>query len=178
MHDIVPLSGSLGRRFAVKHRVLLLGAGKIGRMIARLLVDSGDYDVVAADVHAPALERIASRIGVDTLAVDATDLAALKRAMQDRDSVISALTFHHNARVAEAALAAGVNYFDLTEDIETTRQVRKVAERARPGQIFMPQCGLAPGFISIIAQHLAKYFDQIETVHMRVAHCRSFRRVR
>ena len=35
----------------MKHRVLLLGAGKIGRMIARLLVDTGDYDVVAGDLH-------------------------------------------------------------------------------------------------------------------------------
>ena len=37
------------------HRVLLLGAGKIGRMIARLLIDSGDYSVVVGDVSADAL---------------------------------------------------------------------------------------------------------------------------
>ena len=43
------------------HRVLLLGAGKIGRMIARLLVDSGDYDVIVGDVSRAALERIAKR---------------------------------------------------------------------------------------------------------------------
>jgi saccharopine dehydrogenase-like NADP-dependent oxidoreductase len=145
-----------------------LGAGKIGRMIARLLVDAGDFDVVAGDLHAAALARIASRTGVATLEVDATDIAALTRAMQDRDTVLSALSFHHNPQVAEAALAAGVNYFDLTEDIETTGRVRQIAERARPGQVFMPQCGLAPGFISIIAHHLTRYFERVETVHMRV----------
>jgi saccharopine dehydrogenase-like NADP-dependent oxidoreductase len=152
----------------VKHRVLLLGAGKIGRMIAQLLADTGDYDVVVGDLHAPSLARIASRTGVATLEVDARDKAALARAMAGRDSVFSALSFHHNALVAEAALETGVNYFDLTEDIETTRRVREIASRARPGQIFMPQCGLAPGFISIIAYHLTRYFEQIETVHMRV----------
>lgn len=152
----------------MKHRVLLLGAGKIGRMIARLLVDAGDYDVVAGDLHAPSLARIASRTGAATIEVDARDRASLERAMQDRDTVLSALSFHHNPLVAEAALAAGINYFDLTEDIETTERVRQIASRARPGQVFMPQCGLAPGFISIIAHHLARYFERVETVHMRV----------
>ena len=70
--------------------------------------------------------------------------------------MISALSFFHNPRVAEAALAAGVSYFDLTEDVATTRRVRDIAERARDGQIFMPQCGLAPGFISIVAKHLTQ----------------------
>jgi saccharopine dehydrogenase-like NADP-dependent oxidoreductase len=56
----------------------------------------------------------------------------------------------------------------LTEDIETTTLVRQVAERARPGQIFMPQCGLAPGFVSIVAYHLAQAFDSLDTVHARV----------
>ena len=152
----------------MKHRVLLLGAGKIGRMIARLLIDAGDYDVVVGDVHVPSLERIAARTGVATLAVDATDRQSLERAMQGRDTVLSALSFHHNPLVAEAALAAGVNYFDLTEDIETTRRVREIAAQARPGQVFMPQCGLAPGFISIVAADLTKYFEKVETVHMRV----------
>jgi saccharopine dehydrogenase-like NADP-dependent oxidoreductase len=152
----------------VKHRVLLLGAGKIGRMIARLLVDTNDYEVVAGDLHEPSLKRIAARIGVETLEVDATSKTSLEQAMRGRDTVLSALSFHHNPLVAEAALSAGLNYFDLTEDIETTRRVRAVAEQAKPGQIFMPQCGLAPGFISIVANYLTKYFDEVETVHMRV----------
>jgi saccharopine dehydrogenase-like NADP-dependent oxidoreductase len=145
-----------------------LGAGKIGRMIARLLVDAGDFDVIAGDLQAPALKRIAERTGVATVEVDAIDLSALKQAMRGRDTVLSALSFHHNALVAEAALVAGVNYFDLTEDIDTAQRVREIAMHARPGQIFMPQCGLAPGFISIVGSHLTRYFDQVETVHMRV----------
>jgi saccharopine dehydrogenase-like NADP-dependent oxidoreductase len=152
----------------VKHRVLLLGAGKIGRMIARLLVDAGDYDVVVGDLNAPSLARIAARVGVPTLQVDAGDRSALETAMKDRDTVVSALTFHSNPTVAASALAAGLNYFDLTEDIETTQQVKQISTQSRPGQIFMPQCGLAPGFISIVANHLAKYFDKLDSVHMRV----------
>jgi saccharopine dehydrogenase-like NADP-dependent oxidoreductase len=150
------------------HRVLLLGAGKIGRMIARLLIDCGDYEVVVGDVSDAALERIANRLAVKTASVNVEDARQLSLALAGCDTVISALSFYHNPRVADAALAAGVNYFDLTEDMATTRRVRAIAERAREGQIFMPQCGLAPGFISIIANHLAKRLDRVETIRMRV----------
>src|SRR5262245_59731008 len=113
------------------HRVLLLGAGKIGRMIARLLVDSGDYAVTAGDVSAEALRRIAERIGVPTRSVNVESGDGLAAALADCDTVISALSYYHNPRVAEAALAAGSNYFDLTEDVETTKRVRAIAAKAR-----------------------------------------------
>jgi saccharopine dehydrogenase-like NADP-dependent oxidoreductase len=150
------------------HRVLLLGAGKIGRMIARLLVDSGDYDVVVGDASAAALDRIATRVGVKTVHVNVEDPRELSAALAGRDTVISALSFYHNPRVAEAALAAGASYFDLTEDVETTRRVRAIAEQAKTGQVFMPQCGLAPGFISIVANHLTSRVEKLDCVHMRV----------
>jgi saccharopine dehydrogenase-like NADP-dependent oxidoreductase len=150
------------------HRVLLLGAGKIGRMIARMLVDSGDYEVRVGDSQAAALELIARRVEVETLPVDAEQPAQLKAALAGCDAVISALSFYHNPSVAEAACAAGVSYFDLTEDVATTERVRQIATSAKPGQVFMPQCGLAPGFISIVAQHLAQQYEQLDTVRMRV----------
>jgi len=150
------------------YRILLLGAGKIGRMIARLLVDSGDYQVTVADADASALERIAQRVSVSTQQIDASDRQQLSKLMVDCDSVISALSFRFNPLIAGVALETGASYFDLTEDVETTRRVRAVAEQAKPGQIFMPQCGLAPGFISIVANHLTQSFDQLDTVQMRV----------
>jgi saccharopine dehydrogenase-like NADP-dependent oxidoreductase len=98
--------------------------------------------------------------------VDAT--SQLTEALRECDTVISALSYFYNPRVAEAALAAGVSYFDLTEDVSTTARVREIAGRAREGQIFMPQCGLAPGFISIVAQHLTHRFEKLDSVRMRV----------
>lgn len=150
------------------HRVLLLGAGKIGRMITKMLIDTGDYEVCVADYDQSALDRIAKNRNVPVLQVDASADAELTQAMQDKDIVISALSFRFNPLIAACALKTGLSYFDLTEDVETTRAVRKVSERAAPGQIFMPQCGLAPGFISIVAHHLTKQFDELDQVHMRV----------
>lgn len=71
-----------------------------------------------------------------------------------------------NKPVAEAARAAGVHYFDLTEDVATAHTVRDLAEGADTA--FVPQCGLAPGFISILANDMAKRFESLRDVHMRV----------
>ena len=151
------------------HRVLLLGAGKIGRMIARLLVDSGDYSVLVGDVSSDALDRMARRIGgVEVRLVDVASPSQLSKALDGCEAVISALSYSLNPAVAQAALDAGASYFDLTEDVATTRRVREIAVQAADGQIFMPQCGLAPGFISIVAQHLTKQFDSLDAVRMRV----------
>jgi saccharopine dehydrogenase-like NADP-dependent oxidoreductase len=150
------------------HRVLLLGAGKIGRMIARFLMDSGDFDLLVGDVSDAALERVAKLTGAATRRVDAAKSAELAAAMHDVHTVISALSFHHNPAVAQVALESGASYFDLTEDVATSDAVAAIADSAAAAQIFMPQCGLAPGFISIAANDLIKWFERVETVHMRV----------
>lgn len=149
-------------------QILLLGSGIIGRMIARFLVRTGDYRVRVGDVDRESLARLKNHVDVETLPVDAANPAQLEAAMKGCDAVISALSFHFNVGVAEAAARTGASYFDLTEDVETSRAVRKVAASARPGQIYMPQCGLAPGFISIVAHHLTRSFDELDTVFMRV----------
>ena len=68
--------------------------------------------------------------------------------------------------MAEVAREEGLHYFDLTEDVSATDQVRKLAKGAK--QVFAPQCGLAPGFISIAANELIKHFDTVTSVKMRV----------
>ena len=122
------------------HRILLLGAGKIGRMITKLLVESGDYDVLVADYEQAALARIKKQSQVATAQGDATKREELQTVLAGRDSVVSALSFRFNPLIAEIAVAAGINYFDLTEDIETTRKVREIVERASPKSIVCDHC--------------------------------------
>jgi saccharopine dehydrogenase-like NADP-dependent oxidoreductase len=150
------------------HRVLLLGAGKIGRMIAKLLTSTPDYEVLVADADQAALDRVREQSHVETVVLDAADPDALARLLAGRQAVVSALSYRFNPAVARAALVAGTSYFDLTEDIATSQEVRDLAQQAAPGQVFMPQCGLAPGFVSIAANHLTGCFDQVDSVYMRV----------
>jgi len=153
------------------HRVLILGAGKIGALISGLLAESGSYRVQLGDVDGAAAESVLRAHGTSNLsafALDATDTPALTRhlAAHPVDAVISSLPYYCNLAVAEAAREAQCHYFDLTEDVEVTRAVRSVAAGA--AQAFVPQCGLAPGFISIAAAELITHFDQLRAVKMRV----------
>jgi saccharopine dehydrogenase-like NADP-dependent oxidoreductase len=151
-----------------RYPVLVLGGGKIGSGIARRLQHSGDYDVVVGDISVQALEALADEVPVSTQQVDVADHQQLLAAMQGRAAVVSACSFAQNRAIAQAALEAGISYFDLTEDIATTNAVREIAGHAAEGQVFMPQCGLAPGFIGILAHDLCQQFDKIDRVKMRV----------
>lgn len=145
-------------------KVLLLGAGNIGVAIAQLLQRSGDYQVTAADREAQRLGNMPE--DVKTMALDVTDRIALRRALADVDVVISACPYFLNVTIAETARETNVHYYDLTEDVTTANRVRELAEGA--STVFVPQCGLAPGFISIAAYDLAKRFDKLNRVRMRV----------
>ncbi len=145
--------------------LLLLGAGKIGAAIAAMLTDSGGYAVTVAERERALLDLVPSDQITPKLA-DLADPAALSTLMAGSQAVVSALPFHLNARVAEAARAAGTHYFDLTEDVATAHAVREIAAGA--DSAFVPQCGLAPGFISILANDMATRFEDLRDVHMRV----------
>lgn len=146
-------------------RVTLLGAGHIGQTIARLLSHTGDYEVTVVDRAAAALDKLAGE-PVQTRVVETADPAALLQALQGQQVVVNALPYHLATSAATAARQAGVHYFDLTEDVAATRTIKALAEGSRTA--FMPQCGLAPGFIGIVAHHLAKGFDSLHEVKMRV----------
>src|SRR5580704_9499164 len=111
------------------HRVLILGAGKIGALISGLLAESGAYRVQLADVDGAAAEGVVRAHGAPSLsgfALDASNGEALAKhlAAHPVDAVISSLPFYCNVVVAEAARKARTHYFDLTEDVEVTRAVR------------------------------------------------------
>lgn len=144
--------------------ILVVGAGKIGSTIADMLGETGDYKVTLADAAPDALA--AARSGTETLRLDVADAAALAGALRGRFAVLSAAPYHLTGEVAKAAHLAGVHYFDLTEDVATTRMVKELAKDATTA--FVPQCGLAPGFISIVAQDIASRFDRLDTVRLRV----------
>jgi saccharopine dehydrogenase-like NADP-dependent oxidoreductase len=150
------------------HHVLLLGAGKIGTSVAKLLASTGEYDVLVGDVDDGALKRVAAAADVRTVRIDVADVNAVRAAIKGRHSVLSACSFNVNPGIAQAALDGGASYFDLTEDVETTRVIKRLSQQAKPGQIFMPQCGLAPGFVSIAAEALTRDFEKLDEVEMRV----------
>jgi saccharopine dehydrogenase-like NADP-dependent oxidoreductase len=146
--------------------IVIVGAGKIGAMIAELLVTSGDYAVTVIDRSQQQLDRLETAVALTKIATDITRGDSLQRILMGKYAVLSAAPFHATRLIAEAAKAAGANYLDLTEDVASTRAVKQLAAGARTA--FIPQCGLAPGFITIVASDLASHFDQLQDLRMRV----------
>jgi saccharopine dehydrogenase-like NADP-dependent oxidoreductase len=146
-------------------KVALVGAGLIGRSIAHLLRETGDFDIVAFDRDARALELL-DAAGIQTRAVDCADANVMRAALRGFDVLINAMPYYLAVPIATAAKAAGVHYFDLTEDVRATHAIRALA--ADSTHAFMPQCGLAPGLIGIVAHDLAQRFDDLREIKMRV----------
>jgi len=141
-------------------RIAVLGLGKVGGLAARLLADHG-YAVTGFDRAPPGgplpFEARPSDLGA------AGDLAAL---LDGFDAVLSCLPYHLNLEVAKAASARGMHYFDLTEDVATTRAI--IAMAAGSKGLMAPQCGLAPGFVGIVAASLVAGFETCRSLRLRV----------
>jgi saccharopine dehydrogenase-like NADP-dependent oxidoreductase len=146
--------------------IVVVGAGKIGSTIAEMLSATGDYRVTLVDRSAAQLAAAELPAGIATQELDIAAAGKLEKILVGKFAVLSAAPFHLTARIAEAAAATGVHYLDLTEDVVSTRRVKELARGAK--NAFIPQCGLAPGFISIVANDLASRFDTLESVRMRV----------
>lgn len=151
--------------------ILVLGAGKIGALISGLLAECGDYRVQLADNEADAADAVVAAHDSGNMRAytfDASDAASLAAHIDKHKpaAVISGLPYYCNVAVAQVAKDKNLHYFDLTEDVAVTEQVRKLAEGANT--VFVPQCGLAPGFISIAANALIQHFDELKSVKLRV----------
>src|SRR4029077_2827454 len=93
--------------------------------------------------------------------------ASLAAFVKRCDAVASAAPYYLNRDIAQACANARVAYFDLTEDVATTKFIRGLARKVK-GVTFMPQCGLAPGAINIVGGSLAASLSFVRHCEMRV----------
>ena len=153
------------------HKVLVIGAGKIGSLIATMLVESGAYTVFLADIdlNNPSVKKLKNCMTALTLVkLDAKDQSSVEIFLRENQivAVVSSLPFFCNEPIAKAAATCKIHYFDLTEDTQTTDMIRALSIDSHG--MFVPQCGLAPGFISIVANELMQHFSELDAVKMRV----------
>jgi saccharopine dehydrogenase-like NADP-dependent oxidoreductase len=146
--------------------IVVIGAGKIGATVAGLLASTNDYQVTLADRSPDALDRLDRKERIRIAVADVEDSLKLVDLLNGPFAVINAAPFHLTTIIAEAARAARTHYLDLSEDVASLRRVRELAADASTA--FIPQCGLAPGFISIVAYDMAKRFEVLDSVKLRV----------
>ncbi|MBV4358895.1 saccharopine dehydrogenase family protein [Pinibacter aurantiacus] len=142
-------------------KILTVGLGKVGTLVGVLL--SREFEVIAVDKQAPHYDH---DLPFKVLTGDVTDLALMEKLIAETDAVVSALPYFLNIDIARLAHRLGKHYFDLTEDVPTTEEIRQLSKTAKA--VMAPQCGLAPGLIGIIGAHLASQFDDLRSIDMRV----------
>ena len=136
-------------------KIGVIGAGKIGKTIATYLASEG-FEVKIADIE--------NRDIPNFVELDASDKTALTEFVKSVDIIVSATLFHLNKGIADVCAEVGTAYFDLTEDTEVSEHIRSLDTKT----FMMPQSGLAPGAVNIIASDLIRKFDTVNEVKMRV----------
>lgn len=139
--------------------ILVLGLGKVGALVAQLLHENR-FAVTGADFD------FRDEVPFPVVALNVNSAEELKSALKGFDAVVSCLPYSLNLGVATLACELGVHYFDLTEDVPTTKAI--IAMSGTSSAVLAPQCGLAPGFIAIVGASLAQKFERVRSIKLRV----------
>jgi len=154
--------------------ILVLGAGRMGHgAVFDLIHNSPAVErVTVADFDLKKAEAVASAVGtsrVDARQIDASNYDDVVKLMRGRDSVISCVNYWYNVALSKAAIETGANFCDLGgNNYIVDEQLALDTEAKAAGINIIPDCGLAPGMVSILAMHGAAKFDSVEEIHIRV----------
>lgn len=154
-------------------KFLVLGAGQMGYAVVYDLIRSPRVEKIAlADVNQEHLEWAVERLADDRVVpcqLDTTKLDEVTNLMSDFDVVISCVTYNQNYELAKCALQAGVNFVDLGGNEEIVAKEYLLDELARErGVVIIPDTGLAPGLVSILAAAGAEAMEEIYEIRLRV----------
>ena len=154
-------------------KMLVLGAGLQGSACAYdLLQDREVKEVRLADIRIHEIEPFLAPYSGKRLIptpLDVRDADAVSALMRESDAVMSALPYYFNYDMAVCAVDAGVHFCDLGGNTEIVFQQKTLHERARSENVsVIPDCGLAPGMVNILAEHGIRALDEVDAVRIYV----------
>jgi lysine 6-dehydrogenase len=153
--------------------MLVLGAGLQGCACAYdLLQQSAVRQVTLADLRPDTLPPFLAgdwKGRLRPVRLDVTDLAAVQETMRGHAAVMSAIPYYYNGPMARAAVEAGCHFSDLGGNTEIVFEQKKLHEQAlAKGVSVIPDCGLAPGMVNILAAEGIRRLDRAEQVRIYV----------
>lgn len=155
-------------------KILVLGAGRMGHGAAYDLAHNSPSveSITVADFDLTTAEGIATRVGtskITTRCADASNYREMVDLFRGHDSVISCVNYWYNVELSKAAIETGTNFCDLGGNNYIVDDQLALDDQAKTAGIsIIPDCGLAPGMVSVLAMHGARRFDEIEEIHIRV----------
>lgn len=157
------------------YRYAVIGAGRQGIAAAYDLGLRGDAErVVLADRDLGAAERAAARVNalvggrIATAApLDVADREALRAALAEVDSAISAVPYRFNFEIARAAIAAGTHLCDLGGNTALVRRQLELDAAARAAGVrLIPDCGQVPGMGTSLMVYALRLLDEPDGVRL------------
>lgn len=153
-------------------KVLVIGSGQMGKGAAYDLVKQDSIEqIVLADIDMKSAEALAKEVGDKAVAkkVDAKNRGQLVKAFSEVDSVISAVSYTVNVLHTEVAIETGTHMCDLGGGWAIVEKQLEMNDQARDaGVTVVPDCGLAPGMVSVLVREGIEYLDRVESVKIRV----------
>lgn len=150
----------------------VIGAGMMGGAVAYdLATRNPDVEVILADKDHDRASRVAQAIAhnVRPLRADVNNRAELGAAIRGARVMVSAVSYAVNFQISQLAIDEGVHFCDLGgNDGVVQKQLSLDAEAKRRGVLLVPNCGLAPGLIGILAMEGVRQCDTVDSVSMRV----------
>ncbi len=153
--------------------MLVIGAGMQARAVTYDFVRQDDVDeVMVCDIDAARLNGLKRwlRSGkVRTLKADAGDRQRMTELMRPCDVAVSCVPYFFNLGLARAAVASNTHFCDLGGNNDVVSAELALSARARKaGVTVVPDCGLAPGMVSILAADGFSRLERTDAIHIRV----------
>ncbi|MEQ1924138.1 MAG: saccharopine dehydrogenase C-terminal domain-containing protein [Pyrinomonadaceae bacterium] len=155
-------------------KILVLGAGRMGHGAVFDLIHNspGVTRVTVADFDFEKAKSVAASVGtdrVDARQIDASNYADVVELFRGHDSVISCVNYWYNVALSKAAIETGANLCDLGGNNYIVDEQLALDAEAKAARVsIIPDCGLAPGMVSVLAMHGAAKFDSVDEIHIRV----------
>jgi lysine 6-dehydrogenase len=154
-------------------KVLVLGAGMMGRAIAYDLSLFSDYEMIIIGDKDPqtrdSVKEFLKGTNVEILPVNADNTNEVMRQFQNVDVAISALPYRFNYELAKIAIQTKTHFVDLGGNNMIVENERKLFSKAKQNQVtIIPDSGLAPGLVSIITRDIVNHMDTVDSVKLRV----------
>jgi lysine 6-dehydrogenase len=155
-------------------KILVLGAGRMGLgAVFDLAHNSPEVEAVTvADADFAKAEQVAKTANsekVSATRLDVSNVSETVELMKSHDSAISCVNYWYNVELSKAAIATRTNFCDLGGNNYIVDEQLALDEEAKTAGIsIIPDCGLAPGMVSVLAMRGAEKFEEIEEIHIRV----------
>jgi len=160
-------------RIEVKMKIVVIGAGQMSRgLIFDFLKNPKLEKLFLVDFQQQALDNTNMHFNdprIISYKIAADDLNNLKPLFTEANGVVSAVPYDYNLALTKLAIESKTHFVDLGGNNSVVdKQFQYAADAKAAGIGIIPDCGLAPGMVSVLAAHLINKFARVDSVKLRV----------